>query len=64
MYGYDGYFTKEFIEYGKNILKMDPVKLLKELENNLGTETPMKMVAKMYYKYYSECGNMGTTVGG
>ena len=40
------------------------MKLSKELENEFGTKTPMKTFANFYHKYYSEFGNMGTTVGG
>ena len=64
MFGDNGDVKKEFFEYAKNVLKLDTVKLSKELENDLGTKTPMKTFAKFFYKYYSECGNMGTTVGG
>ena len=64
MFDDNGYVQKEFYEYAKNVLKLDTVKLSKEIENDLGTKTPLKTFAKIYYEYFSECGNMGTTVGG
>ena len=64
MFGDNGDVKKEFFEYTNNVLKLDTVKLSEDLENNLGTKPPMKIFATIYYKYYSECGNMGTTVGG
>ena len=64
MFDDKGYVKKEFFEYAKNVLKLDTVKLSKELENDLGTKTPLKTFAKIYYEYYSECGNIGTTVSG
>ena len=64
MFGDNGYVKEEFIEYAKNVLKLDTVKLSKELENDLGTKTPMKTFSEVYYVLYSECGDRVTTVGG
>ena len=64
MFDDKGYVIKKFYDFVKTVLKMDTVKLFEDLEKDLGTRTPMKTFVKVYRKFYSECGDLGTTVGG
>ena len=64
MWDNKGYVIKKFYDYVQTVLKMDPAKISEELEKDLGTKTPMKTIVKIYRKLYSECADVGATVGG